>query len=180
VAVVALCSGCAGTDATRSAHATTTTKPAVASVDLLRHPEVARTLLHDRVGDAPAMRRLSLGHHRISVQVRDPAAPDEVRAWTLDGRTGRWSSTPVRLTAQDVDTLDRVTFRSGDIAWDALAGLVTRALHGLHLGHERVERLDVDRVEGLPPRIYVAVDGTRGDGRLLADADGTGVEISRL
>ena len=79
----------------------------------------------------------------------------------------------------EIEALDDTTFQPSQIAWEAIPILVDQALAGLDLEEEEVSAVSYDRIAGERPRVYIGVSGLRGNGRLIANADGTEVEVTR-
>ena len=103
--------------------------------------------------------------------------PENLDDWTY--RDGEWSSRPVSVSLSEIEALDDTTFQPSQVAWAAIPGLVQQALDGLDLEDEHIDAVSFDRIAGEPPRVYIGVTGLRGNGRLMANADGTEVEIAR-
>ena len=160
-----------------SASTTQTTSALGGSIDFLRHPEDVPGLIRERFGEAPYVRRINLFREYVIIELRDPAKPENLDDWTY--RDGRWTSRPVSVSMADIAALDDTTFLPSQIAWDRVVDLVQQALDGLELEEETVDAVSFDRIAGDQPRVYIGVRGLRGTGRLLANADGTGVDVQR-
>ena len=150
---------------------------ATGSIDSVSSPTDVPGLIRSKFGESPSMRRVSLSRTGFSLELRDPAKPENLDTWSYS--TGTWTSRPVSVSQSDIDELDAVTFSLGSISWEKIPGLVQQALDGLDLEGEAVENVGIDRLSGDPPRIYIGVTGLRGSGRLIARGDGTGVEVKR-
>jgi len=155
----------------------TTTTVAPGGVNALDHPERVPGLIRDHLGENPELRRLSLNANGFSVEVRDPRKRENMDDY--DFYNGEWSTRPVSVSLSDIATFESVTFRLGDISWDAVPGLIRQALDGLDLEGEEVGGVSFDKLQDEPPRVYISVNGLRGTGRLIARADGTEVDVQR-
>ena len=147
------------------------------ATDYLGRPEVVPGLIRAKFGEAPSVRRIHLFHDSVLVEVRDPAKPENLDDWTY--RDGEWTSRPVSVSMSDIEALDDTTFQPGQVAWDAIPDLVDAAFDGLDLEEEGIDAVSYDRLAGDPPRVYIGVTGLRGNGRLIANADGTEVDVQR-
>lgn len=155
----------------------TTTTVADGGINALADPERVPTLIREHLGENPEIRRLSLNGNGFSVEVRDPAKPENMDDYAF--YNGEWTTRPVSVTLSEIETFESVTFYLGDIRWAAVPGLIEQALDGLDLEGEEVGGVSFDRLAGERPRVYISVNGLRGSGRLLGNADGTGVDIKR-
>lgn len=179
VTVVASCS--AGSDAADSAagggsgDAEELSTPS--GVSYLEDPSDVPGLIYDQFGEIVSFTRLNLGDDDIMIELRDPEIPENLDLWTF--RDGEWSSTPVSVTLAEIEQLDETTFGPDAIAWDAIPDLIQQAYDGLALEEEEITSVSYDRIAGDAPRVYIGVTGLRGTGRLLANADGTEVEVTR-
>jgi hypothetical protein len=173
--VLAACGGDGSTDGGSSNPPTST--GIGSAVDHLRHPERVPDLIRERFGEAPSVRRIHLFRDSVLIELRDPAKPENLDDWTY--RDGEWTSRPVSVSMSEIEALDDTTFQPSQVAWTAIPGLVQQALDGLDLEDEHVDAVSFDRLAGDPPRVYIGVTGLRGNGRLLANADGTDVEVAR-
>ena len=177
-----LLAGCSGGGSSGTV-ATTPTGPATASVptagpDLLVDPAQVPLLVRARLGEAPSLRRIIVFRDGVSLEVRDPVKRDNLDTYRYT--RGEWAApTPVSVTLREIEELDDVTFGLGAVRWTAIPGLIQRAYDGLDLEGEEITSVSVDRIKGRPPRLYIGVSGLRGSGRLIANADGTDVEIRR-
>ncbi len=174
--VLTQCSGDSGTDGTSSA-ASTVLAGDDTSVDLLVTPERIPELLRAQFGPEPSLRRINVSRDSISLELRDPAKPDNIDRWSW--RDGAWTSSPVSVLQREIDEFDQVVFSPSTIDWSLIPDLVQRALDGVDLEDESVDGVSYDRLAGERPRVYIGVDGSRGSGRLIGDADGTNVEVRR-
>lgn len=156
------------------------TAPAATSASqasFLADPAALDPLLRDRFEGSPTMRRLTILPGMVSVEVRDPATPENLDRYTY--RDGRWSTEPVRVSQRDIDELDVTTFTLADLDLAVVPGLMSMALEGLALEAEQVTSVSYDRLAGDAPRVYIAIDGLRGSGSLIAGADGSEPHIRR-
>jgi len=143
----------------------------------LERPEQIPELLYDEFGEMPRLRRLIVSEDALSLELRDPAIPENLDTWRY--ADGEWTSTPVSVSQRDIDELDLVTFGPDAISWSAIPDLIDQAYAGVDLEEEEITSVSFDRISGDPPRIYIGVNGLRGSGRLLAGADGSNVEVVR-
>lgn len=152
--------------------------PSAGALDSVGSPTEVPGLIRARFGESPSMRRVSLSRSGFSLELRDPAKPENLDTWSY-GAAGTWTSRPVSVSQSDIDQLGEVTFPLGSVAWDKISTLVQQALDGLDLEGEAVDNVSIDRLAGDPPRIYIGVSGLRGSGRLIARGDGADVEVKR-
>ncbi len=145
--------------------------------DALAAPERVPRLAYEKFGEVLRVRRITLTRDGFTLEVRDPAKPDNLDTWRYDD--GVWTSRPVSVTVREIEALGATTFGLGAVNWKAVPGLMQRALDGLDLEEEEISAVSYDRLEGRPPRVYIGVSGLRGSGSLIADADGTDVEVRR-
>ena len=145
--------------------------------DALATPERVPRLAYEKFGEALKVRRILLTRNGFTLEVRDAAKPDNLDTWRYDD--GVWSSRPVSVSVRDIESLAATTFGLGAVNWTAVPGLMQRALDGLDLEGEEISAVSYDRLAGQSPRVYIGVSGLRGNGRLIARADGTDVEVSR-
>ncbi|HOT80389.1 MAG TPA: hypothetical protein PKY13_10400 [Microthrixaceae bacterium] len=160
-----------------SAVAVTASTVAPGGVNALADPEKVPILIREHLGESPEIRRLSLNSNGFSVQVRDPAKRDNMDDY--DFYNGTWTTRPVSVSVSEIEAYESVTFYLGDISWEKIPGLIDQALTGLDLEGEEVGNVGFDRLAGERPRVYIGVNGLRGNGRLIARADGTEVDIQR-
>ena len=155
----------------------TATTVAPGGINALTDPERVPGMIRKHLGENPEIRRLSLNSNGFSVQVRDARKRDNMDDY--DFYNGNWTTRPVSVSLSEIQQYESVTFFLGDISWDAVPGLITQALDGLDLEGEEVGNVSFDRLAGERPRVYIGVNGLRGNGRLIANADGTDVDIQR-
>jgi hypothetical protein len=146
-------------------------------VSYLEDPSQVPRLIYDQFGEMPSFTQLIVSDDDLMIEVRDPDIPENLDQWRF--RDGEWTSSPVSVTMAEIEQLDETTFGPEAIAWDLIPDLVQQAYDGVDLEEEQVDSVSFDRIAGDPPRIYIGVSGLRGTGRLLANADGTEVEVAR-
>ena len=169
VPVLAGCSGTSGSPDAASAIPT--------SGSYLADPSAVETLLADRFAGSPTMRRLTIWADAVAVEVRDPAKPENLDTYSY--RDGEWTTSPVRVTLSDIEELDARVFTLADLDLSKVPGLIAMALEGLALEGETVTAVSYDRIAGERPRVYFGIDGLRGSGSLMANADGSDPRIRR-
>jgi hypothetical protein len=147
------------------------------SGSFLADPDAVETLLTARFGGSPTMRRLIVWSDAVSAEVRDPAKPENLDTHSFRG--GQWSTAPVRVSMSEIEELDARVFTLADLDLTKVPGLIAMALEGLDLEGEAVSAVSFDRLAGEPARVYIGVDGLRGSGSLIADADGSDPHIRR-
>jgi hypothetical protein len=150
---------------------------AATRLDPMSNPQQVPVLARAHLGEVVSVRRVTLYDSGFSLEVRDPDKPENLDTYRYDGE--RWASQPVSVSMREIEELPKTTFALGAVKWSALPGLADRALNGLDLEGENVTAISIDRIPGAKPRVYIGVNGLRGSGRLIADADGTNVEITR-
>lgn len=160
---------CSGTGMTPS-----TPTPAF---DPLQDPERIPVLLRKEIGEDVTVRRISMTEYGFSAEVRDPKRPQNLDDYRF--YNGQWDTEPVSVSQYEIDRLDRTTFRLGAVDWSVIPELQRKALAGLDFEQEQVSVVSIDRLEGEGPRIFLAVQGDRGTGTLIADARGRDVEVRR-
>ncbi|MCC6225315.1 MAG: hypothetical protein IT195_02765 [Microthrixaceae bacterium] len=174
-AVAVAASGCPWDD-TASSDDTTTTANAN-GINPMEEPERVRELIVEHLGRSPEIRRLSIDDNGFTVQVRDAAKPENLDDYQY--HDGEWSTRPVSVSMSEIQQYESVTFYLSDISWDVIPGLVDQALDGLDLEGQEANGVSFDRLPGERPRVFIGVTGLRGSGRLIANADGTDVDIQR-
>jgi hypothetical protein len=147
------------------------------AVSYLRDPAAVESVLRERFDGSPTMRRLTIWSDMLAVEVRDPAKPENLDTYTF--RAGQWTQSPVRVTMSEIEELDARVFTLADLDLTVVPGLIGMALEGLDLEGETVTAVSYDRVSDEGPRVYVGVDGLRGSGSLIANADGSQPTIRR-
>jgi hypothetical protein len=150
---------------------------AAAGFDALATPEQVPRLAYEKFGEVLKVRRITLTRAGFTLEVRDATKPDNLDTWRYN--EGAWTSRPVSVTVREIEALGATTFGLGAVNWKAVPGLMQQALDGLDLEGEEITAVSYDRLEGRAPRVYIGVSGLRGSGSLLADADGTDVEVRR-
>ena len=176
-AAVAMLAGCGGPEAGGDDGPEGPGSTVAAGFDALATPEQVPRLAYEKFGEVLKVRHISLTRNGFTLEVRDAAKPDNLDTWRYDD--GTWTSRPVSVTVRDIESLGATTFGLGAVNWAAVPSLMQRALDGLDLEGEEITAVSYDRLEGRAPRVYIGVSGLRGSGRLIADADGTDVEIAR-
>lgn len=147
------------------------------SFNPLDDPAQVPVLMRQEIGEDVTVRRVSMTEYGFSAEVRDPQRRENLDDYRF--YNGQWDTEPVSVSQYDIDRLDRTTFRLGAVDWSVIPDLERKALAGLDLEDEQVSVVSVDRIEGQQPRIFIAVQGSRGTGMLLADARGRNIEIRR-
>lgn len=147
------------------------------AINAIEHPDEVPGLIREHLGEDPEIRRLNLNSSGFSLEVRDRVKRDNIDSY--DFYHGEWSTRPVSVSLSEIEEFESRTFRLGDINWDAVPDLVGQALAGLDLEGEEIGVVGYDRLAGDPPRVYISVNGVRGNGRLIANADGTEVDVQR-
>lgn|GEM_PF-5034204 len=165
---------CGNSAATNSS---TPTNTEASTFDALAEPEEVPAIARKKLGEAPWVKSINLFHSGFVMVVRDPRNPDNLDRYTYDG--GRWTSTPVSVSLDDIAKFDQTTFQFSQVNWKAVPGLIVKALSGLNLEGETISSVSYDRLQGQQPRVYIGVSGLRGSGRLIANADGTNVDVKR-
>ncbi|MFN8051753.1 MAG: hypothetical protein U0Q22_09970 [Acidimicrobiales bacterium] len=153
------------------------TTVAPGGVNALDHPERVPDLVRAHLGENPDLRRITLDDSGFTVQVRDAVKRDNMDDY--DFHRGVWTSRPVSVSLSEIADYEKVTFHLSDVNWEAVPGLIRQALDGLDLEGESVGAVGFDKLAGDPPRVYIGVNGLRGSGRLIANADGTNVDVQR-
>ncbi len=143
----------------------------------LADPVSVTTLIDEHFAQPPTLRRLTILEGSVAMEVRDPGKPENVDKHAY--YAGSWHVTPVRLMMSDIEELDETTFTPDEIDLAVVPGLVAMALEALDLEGEEVQSISFDRLAGDPPRVYIGVDGLRGSGRLIANADGSDPTVRR-
>jgi hypothetical protein len=146
-------------------------------LNALVEPEKVPVLLTEHLGYSPFVRSVNLYDSGFSAVVRDRAKPENLDTYYF--RNGEWTSDPVSVSLSDIERFEKVTFPLSAVRWDLIPSLQQQALDGLDLEGEEITSVGLDKLEGDPPRIYIGVQGLRGNGRLIANADGTNVDIQR-
>lgn len=149
--------------------------------DAIAGAERVPGLIREHLGEGLQIRRLHLSRTGFTVQVRDRDKPDNMDDHSYETRGGviEWTSRPVSVSVSEIADYEAVTFRLSDISFDEVPHLVQQALDGLDLEGEEIGVVGFDKLAGDPPRVYISVNGLRGSGRLIANADGTEVDIQR-
>jgi hypothetical protein len=112
----------------------------------------------------------------FTASVQDPAKPENVDAYSLDG-DGSWGApAPVELIGSG--DLEANLFSVADVAWDEVDALADQALVDLALEGAEISTILVKMALSGEVEISVHVDGTRVDGQLRARADGTVIEAT--
>jgi len=150
---------------------------ASAGPQYLERPEQVPELLREKFGEVPRMRRLNLTDDGITLELRDPAKPENLDTWRYSD--GEWTSTPVSVSLSEIEQFDETTFGPESIAWDSIPELIQHAYDGVELEDEEITTVSYDKLAGAPPRVYIGISGLRGNGRLLGSADGTQYEVTR-
>lgn len=163
---------------TVSACSTDPTSPSASpSFNPLADPQQVPVLMRQELGEDITVRTVSLTEYGFRAEVRDPTQRENLDDYRF--YNGQWDTEPVSVSQYDIDRLDRTTFRLGAVDWSVIPDLERQALAGLDLEDEEVSVVSVDRIDGEQPRIFISVQGSRGTGRLIADARGRNVEIRR-
>jgi hypothetical protein len=109
-------------------------------------------------------------------QVQDPTIPDNIDEYQWRGELG--AAEPVKLTGSD--ELEPHLFSASEVNWGAIPALVEAAPATAQIIDGEVTHVIVERP--LPfsndVRLRVFVSGTRADGYIDADADGTVIAIN--
>jgi hypothetical protein len=143
----------------------------------LAEPQKVPVLLTQHLGYSPFVRSVNMYDTGFTAVVRDRDKPDNLDTYSF--RYGNWSSEPVSVSVRDIESFEKVTFPLSAVSWDVIPSLIQQAYDGLDLEGEEITAVSLDKLEGDPPRVYIGVNGLRGSGRLIANADGTGVEVAR-
>lgn len=146
-------------------------------LNALANPMAVPGLIKERIGSDPTIRRLNLSDSGFSLEVRDPAKPENLDTYSY--RDGRWTTTPVFMSMRDIEELDQDTFKLSKIDFSLVPQFLGMAAEGLELEGEELTGVSFDRVTGESVRVYVSVRGLRGSGHLLANADGTNAKVTR-
>lgn len=176
LAVLAALSGCPQPE-TYDEQPSPPTTLAAGSVNAIEHPGRVPALIREHLGEDPEIRRLNLDSTGFSLEVRDEVKRENIDSY--DFYRGEWNTRPVSVSLSEISEFESRTFHLGDINWAAVPGLIRQALDGLDLEGEEVGVVAYDRLVGDPPRVYISVTGLRGNGRLVANADGTEVDVQR-
>lgn len=147
------------------------------TLNALENPEQVPLVARQYLGENPRVKRIHLYEWGFSMEVRDPKRPENLDDYRY--MRGEWTSEPVSVSVSDIETLDQTTFTLGAVNWKAVPRLMQQALDGVDLEDESISAVSYDRLAGNPPRVYMGVTGARGTGRLIANADGTHVEVAR-
>ena len=174
LATLAVVPACTGSTSTSGTSGSTVEQE---EFNALAEPEKVPVLLTDHLGYAPFVRSVNLYDTGFSAVVRDRAKPDNLDTYSF--RYGEWDSDPVSVSVSDIERFEKVTFPLTAVTWSVIPSLQQQALDGLDLEGEEISSVGIDKLEGDPPRIYIGVNGLRGNGRLIANADGTNVDIQR-
>lgn len=148
-----------------------------AGFDALSDPQQVPVLLRRELGESVTVRRVSLLENGFMAEVRDPQKKQNLDRYTYF--YGKWDVEPVMVSQSDIDELDDTTFGLGSVDWSVVPRLQRRALDSLDLEQEEVTVVSVDRIAGQSPRIYINVNGSRGNGMLIANGRGGDVQVRR-
>lgn len=149
-----------------------------ATLDALTSPEKVPVMLREEVGEAVTVRRVSLTSNGFSAEVRDSAKPQNLDRYSY--YSGRWDTEPISVSMSDIEQLDTTTFSLGAVDWKIIPELQRKALAGLDLEDEEIGAVSIDRISGDPVRIYVGVQGSRGNGALISNGRGGDVVVRRF
>jgi hypothetical protein len=147
-------------------------------LDALSEPQKVPAVAREHLGENPVVRDVILNGSGFTMVVRDPKKPENLDTYTY--RAGKWDSRPVQVSLSDINRLDDDTFTLGKVNWSVIPNLMQQAYDGLDLENEEISSVSIDRLSGQNKvRIYISVNGDRGSGRLIAEGDGTNVDIAR-
>lgn len=170
LAAALLLAGCGSTSGTSDASPTR-------SFDPLANPTAMPAVIAAKFPATPMVRHVYLSDSVLSLEVRDPKKPENLDTYRYNGE--EWTSTPVSVSMSEIRELEQRTFPVTAIAWDRIPALMQQAMDGLDLEGETISGVSYDKLVGDPPRVYIGVQGLRGTGRLLGNADGTNIEVAR-
>jgi hypothetical protein len=148
-----------------------------APFNAIKNPTEVPVLIRRELGESVVVRRVSLLDHGFVVEVRDPDKKQNLDRYTYF--QNRWDTEPVSVSQYDIDEMDKTTFGLGSVDWSVIPKLERKALDSLDLEDEEVNVVSLDRIAGEQPRIYINVEGSRGNGMLLANARGGDVMVRR-
>ncbi|MFN8126952.1 MAG: hypothetical protein U0R64_10650 [Candidatus Nanopelagicales bacterium] len=171
--VVALAAGCSQTPDVPGSSGDQTPE----TFNAVANPAQVPVLLRKELGENVTVRRVSLLEHGFTAEVRDPQRKQNLDTYSYF--YNRWDVEPVSVSQYDIDEMDKTTFGLGSVDWSVIPRLERRALDELDLEDEEVSVVSVDRIAGDPPRIFIAVNGSRGNGMLIANGRGGDVVVRR-
>ncbi len=147
-----------------------------ATFNALEDPQQVPVLLRRELGEAVTVRRVSLLENGFIAEVRDPQKRQNLDRYTYF--YDKWDVEPVMVSQSDIDELDETTFGLGAVDWSVIPRLERKAVDSLDLEDEEVTVVSVDKIDD-QPRIYINVNGSRGNGMLIANARGGDVMVRR-